>query len=164
MSQPPPEEHRDEISPSRAIGSRDEEREDLPEEPPREEPPRDEDAGAARVALVNCPGSPRPKFLGLGGDAAEAVPPLLKAGEVRTEPSGCCTRSHTSFQLGQPCGRLGAAPSTLGPAGPAPAMAGTIDATVGDGPGGTGLLAVAAAIARVQTGAKACSTANYLKE
>lgn len=38
----PPDEHRDDISPSLARASRDEDLDDLPEEPPLDEPPLDE--------------------------------------------------------------------------------------------------------------------------
>jgi len=96
-----PDEHLEEMSPSRAM-SRDDDREDfredLPEDPPRDEPPRDE-------APPPTPRPPRlgrrgkrlcPPFAGRrgrGGEvAAEVVAPLNgggKGGEVLTEPSEC---------------------------------------------------------------------------
>lgn len=86
----PPEEGREEMSPSRATGSLEDDRDDFPEEPPREEPPLEEHAAVDRVALLSCPvPKPRPAALGRGGDGADAVPPDLNGGEVRTEPSGC---------------------------------------------------------------------------
>lgn len=51
----PPEEQREEISPSLARASRDEDREDLPEEPPRDDPPLEEQAAVEFVALLRCP-------------------------------------------------------------------------------------------------------------
>mmetsp|Transcript_9570 Transcript_9570/g.17481 ORF Transcript_9570/g.17481 Transcript_9570/m.17481 type:complete len:152 (+) Transcript_9570:475-930(+) len=87
-----PEEHRDEISPSYAL-SREEDREDLPEEPPLDEPSREE------PGPLTCPTGPltlmrlilpRPTLAGLSreGDTPAVTPPLIR-GEVRTEPSGC---------------------------------------------------------------------------
>lgn len=56
VSQPPPEEQREEMSPSRAAcASLDESREDLPDEPPRDEPPREEHSAVELVALLRCP-------------------------------------------------------------------------------------------------------------
>jgi len=92
-----PDEHLEEMSPSRAM-SRDDDREDfpedLPEDPARDEPPRDE---APPPALT--PRAPRLGRRGKracprrGGEvAAEVVAPLNgggKGGEVLTEPSEC---------------------------------------------------------------------------
>ena len=101
VSQPWPEEHREEMSPSRACGSRDEDLEDFPEEPPRDEPPLDEQAAPPPPPAVTMPpratfpsGSnfprPRPAGHGRGGEvAAGGAAPLLKGGDVLTEPSGC---------------------------------------------------------------------------
>lgn len=87
-----PEEHREEISPSYAL-SREEDLEDLPEEPPLEDPSREE------PGPLTCPTGPLalmrfilpiPTLAGLvrDGDTPAVMPPLIR-GEVRTEPSGC---------------------------------------------------------------------------
>lgn len=112
VSQPFPEEHREEMSPSRACGSREEDLDDLPEEPPREEPPREEQAAPELTCLPrgsNLPMPPRLAGRGRGGDVvAGGAAPLLNDGEVLTEPSRCCTRSQTSLHFKPPPGRFGA--------------------------------------------------------
>jgi len=109
----PPEEQREEMSPSLAIASLEEDREDLPEEPPLEVPSREDEAAAVLVALLEGSNRLRPNGLadvadvarlGLGGETAEPAP-FLKGGEVRTEPSECCTRSRTSLHLRPPTPR-----------------------------------------------------------
>mmetsp|Transcript_44260 Transcript_44260/g.95325 ORF Transcript_44260/g.95325 Transcript_44260/m.95325 type:complete len:265 (+) Transcript_44260:289-1083(+) len=53
VSQPPPDEQRDETSPSRAMGSLEELREDFPEEPPREDPVLELHPAPESVALLS---------------------------------------------------------------------------------------------------------------
>lgn len=114
VSQPPDEQPDpglgpDEMSPSRPCGSQDADLDDLPDEQPREEPPRDDELGCTVLEELACvapllrklSGLPTEGMRGLGGDAAEAldVSTTLRVVEVRTEPSECCTRSRTSFQV-----------------------------------------------------------------
>lgn len=125
-----PEEHRDEMSPSRAM-SRDEDLDDLPEEPPLDDPPR-EDAEAPPPAATPTPlGRLTPTLcegvsLGRGGDTAAAAPLCLNTAGVLTEPSGCWTDPHTSahFLPAVPICLWGAASVSTGPLGAA-AISGT---------------------------------------
>lgn len=93
-----PDEHREEMSPSRALWlpSSEEDLDDFPEDPPFEEPPREEGAlpepvvGRLLPLELRRPGLPKPWLAGLGrgGDTVAPMPPLMR-GEVLTEPSGC---------------------------------------------------------------------------
>jgi len=97
-----PEEHREEISPSRAM-SREDDREDFPEDAPREEPALEGSfAGMPLYRLVRPRLGRRHHPVGCrsrGGDAPAEVAALLKGGDVLTDPSGFCTCSHTSLHF-----------------------------------------------------------------
>lgn len=101
-----PDEHLEEMSPSRAMSrDRDEDLDDLPEEPPREDPAREEaelpPPAPAPATTLTPPGRRTPTLwdgvsLGRGGENAEVAPPDLKGGDALTQPSGCCTEPQTS--------------------------------------------------------------------
>jgi len=124
----PPDEQRDEMSPSLGSLSWDDDLDDFPEDPPRDEPPLEEHAGPMALPTM-LSDLLTPRTTGLGGDAAAGVP-LLKFGDARTAPSGCCTRSRASLHVKPPPGLLGRAPrlssgplvvmarTPAGPAGP----------------------------------------------
>jgi len=113
----PPEDGLEEMSPSRARPSREEDLEDFPgsEEPPREEPPREDDKPdepngkkpllkLCRTGLANaCPTA----LVCVGGETAAA-----SRGEVLTDPLGCWTCARTSFQAIRIPGRLGSVAMT----------------------------------------------------
>jgi len=105
-----PDEHLEEISPSRAM-SREDDREDFPEDPPREEPAREGSFAVMPPYRLVRPRLGRLQKPGPGrGGEVPAVAALLKGGEVLTEPSGFCTCSHTSLHF------LPAGPGRCGPA------------------------------------------------
>jgi len=129
--QPPaPEEHREEISPSRPLLSREEDLEDFPDErceeppreprdePPLEEAPRDEPPPLI-LPLAGRPSLPRlqPSGRGRGGEFVTSCGQLLKGGEVLTEPSGFCTSFLASLHVFPP-GRFSADVPLTGALGP----------------------------------------------
>lgn len=123
-----PEEHREEISPSRAM-SREEEREDFPEEPPLDDPPSEEPEAPPPAATTAPPGRRTPTLwegvsLGRGGETADVAPLCLKIAGVLTEPSGCWTDPQTSahFLPAAPIWRWGAASVSTGDRGAAAAI------------------------------------------